>query len=229
MIIRKNIFTSIIVLAISLLTAPATATAQSQKHHHVEEPDTTPLFRGVAVSIDLVGPVQRAISDYGQYEAALRLNLKDRYFPIVELGIGSADYEDAVTGITFKTSAPYGRVGCDFNILKNKHDDYRLYLGARYAFSSYKYDLSNPGVEDPVYGGEASWGAKDVKGSQHWIEAVAGVDAKLTGWLHLGWSVRYRGRISQKSGDIGEAWYVPGFGKNGSSKLGITFNVGIEI
>ena len=54
--------------------------------------DSVPLFNGFAVSVDLVGPVQMLIGDYGQYEAALRINLKDRYFPIVEAGIGKADH-----------------------------------------------------------------------------------------------------------------------------------------
>lgn len=226
---RKNIFIFITVLAISLLTIPSAATAQNRKHQHVEQPDSTPLFNGVAVGIDLVGPIQRAVSDYGQYEAMLRLNLKDRYFPVVELGLGSADYKDDVTGITYKTSAPFGRIGVDFNILKDKHDKYRLFVGGRYGFTSFKYDLGSPGITDPAYGSEAAWGATDVKGSQHWVEAVAGVDAAIVGWLHLGWSVRYRGRITQKSGDIGEPWYVPGYGKSGSSRIGATFNVVIEL
>lgn len=56
--------------------------------------------------------------DYGQYEAALRINLKDRYFPIVELGIGKADHNDDATDITYNTSAPYAKIGVDFNLLK---------------------------------------------------------------------------------------------------------------
>ena len=226
---RKNIFTYIIILAISLLAVPVEIQAQKRKQPHVEEPDTTPWLHGVAVSVDLVGPIQRMVSDYGQYEAALRLNLKDRYFPIVEIGVGSADYEDDVTRIIYKTKAPFGRLGADVNILKNKHDKYRLYIGGRYAFTSFKYDLSSPVISDPYYGGNAVWGAKDAKGSQHWIEAVAGVDATIVGCLHLGWSVRYRGRITQKSDDIGEAWYVPGFGKSGSSRIGATFNIILDI
>ena len=44
----------------------------------------------------------------------------------------------------------------------------------------------------------------------------------------MGWSVRYKRRIAHKEGDIGKAWYVPGFGKQGSSRLGGTFNIGYE-
>ena len=45
-------------------------------------------------------------SDCGQYEGALRLNLHDEWFPIVEAGYGKADRYDEVTQIYYSTSAP---------------------------------------------------------------------------------------------------------------------------
>ena len=45
------------------------------------------------------------VSDYGQYEASLRINLKDKYYPVFELGYGKADASDEATQITYKTSA----------------------------------------------------------------------------------------------------------------------------
>ena len=60
------------------------ASAQSHGRKTVTETvDSVPWFNGFAVSVDLVGPLQMALGSYGQYEAALRLNLKDRYFPII--------------------------------------------------------------------------------------------------------------------------------------------------
>ena len=91
------------------------------------------------------------------------------------------------------------------------------------------YDVEGQSVNDPIWGGEAIYAAYDVKGSSHWAELLAGVDAKIVGPFRLGWSFRYRSRISQKHGDIGEAWYVPGYGKKGSSRLGATFNLILEI
>lgn len=135
-----------------LLLVPAIGAQAQQKKHIVQPADTVPLFRGVAVSADMVGVAQLAFSDYGQYEAALRVNLKDKFFPVVELGYGKADAENVTTGMAYKTSAPYFRVGLDYNLLKNKHDDYRVYGGLRYAFTSYKYDAYTTGIKDPVWG-----------------------------------------------------------------------------
>lgn len=225
---RKKIFTYISILAISLLPLmPLAATAQ--KKTVMSGNDSIPLFRNIAMSVDAVGPIQLEISGYGQYEAALKVNLKDKYFPVIELGIGQSDYEDEVTGIRYKTSAPYGKIGCDFNLTKDKHDIYRVFAGARYAFTSFTYDIYSTGINDPVWGGDSPYGAEGVKGTYHWIEGVVGVDAKIYGPLHLGWSVRYRSRLSEKSGDIGKPWYVPGFGRSGGTRLGATFNISFEI
>ena len=225
---QKNIFTYISILIINLLL-PLSANAQKTTVPTMVNEDSIPLFRGIAVSVDAVGPVQMMISDYGQYEAALKVNLKDKYFPVIEIGIGQANHEDEATSIEYKTSAPFARIGCDFNIAKNKHDIYRIFAGARYAFTSFKYDISGPDVEDPVWGTATPYGEKDVKGSYHWIEALVGVDAKIAGPLRLGWSVRYRSRLAKKSGEIGDPWYVPGFGKQGGSVLGATFNITFEL
>lgn len=231
---RSKILLSICVLTISLL-CPAVAAAQTYGLHRRHNPaqraaeDTIPLFRGIAVGVDVVGPAMRLIGDYGQYEAMLRLNLKDRYYPIIEAGYGSADHEDDVTGIRYKTSAPYGRIGVDFNVLKDKHDKYRLLVGARYSFTSFKYDTGPLQVEDPLTHESTEWAAEGVKCSYGWLEVAAGVDATIIGPLHLGWSVRYRSRLHQSHGDVGEPWYVPGFGKRGNTRLGAVFNVFIEL
>lgn len=208
---------------------PCCAMAQKKNIVQVNE-DTIPTFRGVAVSVDLVGPLMYAVGDYGQAEAALRVNLKDRYFPIVELGYGKADAEDDVTRLKYKTSAPYGRLGIDFNLMKNKHDIYRIYAGGRYGYTSYKFDVEGPDdVTDPVWGGKTKYEAKDVKATYGWGELVFGIDAKLWGPLRMGWSVRYRHRLHHDDGWTGNTWYVPGYGKQGNSRLGGTFNVTLEL
>lgn len=195
----------------------------------VAETDTIPLFRGVAVSFDMVGLAQTVFSDYGQYEVAARVNLRDRYFPVIEVGLGKADATDDATNISYSSSAPYARVGVDFNVMKNKHDDNRVYVGGRYAYSSFKYDISSPGVTDPVWGDQVEYRSEGNKGDFHWLEFVAGIDAKIWRMFRLGWSVRYKRRITGKSADIGRPWYVPGYGREGGSRLGATFNVTFEL
>lgn len=231
---RTSSFVSRVITISLLLIAVTTATAQSRKDATADkkltaQKDTVAFFRGVAVSADVVGLAQLAFSDYGQYEAALRINLKDRYFPVFELGYGTADSDKPTTNLKYKTSAPYWRVGMDFNIAKNKHDAYRVYAGARYAMTYYKFDVVGSGLKDPVWGDDVDYNVKGMKAYYHWMEAVFGVDAKIAGPLRLGWSVRYRRRIAHDDGYIGKTWYVPGYGKQGGSRLGGTFNIIFEI
>ena len=231
MTLHRHISVSISRVAISALFALGTLSANAQGlKPQAERPDTTRFFRGLQVMADAVGPIQLAVSDYGQYEAALRINFKDKYFPVFELGYGTANHEDdPVTHVAYKTSAPYGKVGMDFNIMKNKHDIYRVYIGARYAFTTFKYDVASPVLTDPVWKDPAAIQLNDVSASYHWAELLFAVDAKIWGPLHLGWSVRYRRRLAHNDGESGNVWYVPGFGKTGNSRLGGTFNIIINL
>lgn len=228
---QRYISTYISAIAISsfLLLNGISAYGQQKKNIVKEAPDTTAFFKGIAVSIDLVGPIQMAVSDYGQYEAGLHINLKDKYYPVFELGYGKADANDESTRINYKTSAPYARIGVDWNLLKNKHDIYRLYGGFRYGFTSYKFDMKGPNVHDPIWGGETPYEATDVSCYYHWLEGVIGVDAQIWGPVRMGWSLRYKRRLFRNDGDIGNTWYVPGFGKQGSSRFGGTFNITFEL
>ncbi len=195
-----------------------------------EQKDSIAFFRGFAVSFDLVGPAMLALSDHGEIEGALRINLHDQWFPVFELGLGRANHEqDEVTGLTYKTTAPYYRIGMDWNVMKNKHLQNRLYAGFRYACTFFNCDIVRENLPDPVYQGTTGFGVKDMSCSQHWLELVFGIDAQIFGPLHLGWNIRYLRRLYQKHGDIGAAWYVPGFGINDRDNFVGNFNIIIDI
>ena len=114
-----KIFIFISSLAISLLS-PFTSQAQESAPFS-EDYDSVAFVNGFSVSVDLVGIIQRAVSDYGQIEASLRLNLLDRYFPIIEAGVGLSKHEDVVTLISYKSNAPFFRIGMDYNLMQLRH------------------------------------------------------------------------------------------------------------
>jgi hypothetical protein len=204
--------------------------AEAQMKFFSLQKDSIPVFRGFAVSFDLVGAAMMQFSDYGQYEGALRINIHDEWFPIAEIGYGKADHErDEVTGITYRTKAPYFRIGIDKNLLNDKHGPYRLYAGLRYGFTSYKVDLEHENFKDPAWQWDTGFGVKDEPCKNHWLEVVMGVDAKIYGPLHLGWSIRFKRRIKHDEGRIGRTWYIPGYGLDGGSPIAGTLNVIIDI
>ena len=215
--------------SLCLLISMAAIPANAKKQKGGEKKDSTALFQGIAVSADLVGVGQMLFGSYGQYEAAVRINLKDKYFPVIEAGLGKANAEDIATQLSYQSSAPYGRIGLDFNVMKNKHDDYRLYIGGRYAFSAFKYDISGPTLKDPVWGDEMAFEQAGNSATCHWLELVGGIDAKIWRFIRLGWSFRYKCRLFHTDAAIGTPWYIPGYGRNGGTRLGATFNVIFEL
>ena len=86
MTLRRFISTSILRATFSLLLLSVASAASGQLKFFSFQKDSIPIFRGFAVSFDLVGAGMMTFSDCGQYEGALRLNLHDEWFPIVEAG-----------------------------------------------------------------------------------------------------------------------------------------------
>ena len=198
-------------------------TQEEQKKEH------TKLFQGMAVSLDLAGTVMYAITSYGQLEGQLRINLREKYFPVGEIGIGHSDHTNKDTNLHYKTNSPYIRIGCDINFNKDKASRNRIYGGLRYAYSSFKFDLSGDDIIDPVWGTTVPFNYKGLSSNVSWLEFVFGLEANIYKNFHLGWSARYKKRLSQTTSSIGQAWYVPGFGKNNSHNLGATFNIIFDI
>ncbi len=246
------------VLTLLLLLCTAPAAAQKKKKTTAEK-DTiqVPFFHGVAVHVEMVGLLQTLWGDYGQLEAGLRLNLKDRYFPAFEIGYGKAnETEDYVPEAWYKTKAPYFRIGCDFNLLRDKHDNYKLFLGVRYGFSKFSYDMTVKeealtsflsdsddemfdddsgmgdvaGDDEEVSGTVYEYREYDgLKATYHWLELVLSADAKVWGPFHLGWDIRYRRRLSKSHAAEGGPWYIPGFGGQKRGGFTVMFNVALAI
>ena len=188
-----------------------------------------PLFAGVSVSADLCGAIMAACTPYGQYEAAARLNLRGKYFPVFEIGIGASNHTNETTSLHYKVHSPYYRLGMDYNVAKNPRSMGRIFVGVRYGFTSYKFDVDGPVMTDPIYGDNIAFNYTGVRGTNHWGEALFGLEARVWGILHLGWSIRYRMRLYNKKTSVDNSWYVPGYGKNDTHALGGTFNIIFDI
>ena len=145
------------------------------------------------------------------------------------MGWGLSDKTDDVTRQHFKTNAPYFRIGCDYNVANDKLSGNRIFVGLRYAFTTFSYDLEGPAMNDPVWGRSLPYNFKGLNSRAQWGEVVFGLEAKIWKIFHLGWSFRYRKRFSQKATPAGQAWYIPGYGKNDGSAWGGTFNLIFDI
>ena len=178
---------------------------EEQKEHLV-------FFQGFTLSVDGYGPIAMMVSDYGTIEGALRLNLNNTFFPIIEAGVGKCSKEDFNTKVSYKTSAPFGRLGIDFNMLKDKFQNNRLYVGARYGISIFQYDVAGPAQTDPIWGGSQPFSVKSLDCTSHWAELVFGVEVKIFKNFHMGWAVRYKHEIASTKNDYAKPNCIPGYG-----------------
>jgi hypothetical protein len=204
-------------------------------------PDTIPLFNGLYIGLDLYGPGAKLLgSDFVSEEVQVAVNLKNRFIPTLELGMGGTDTWSE-TGIHYKTKAtPYFRIGVDYNTMaKKKNKESFLYAGLRYGFSTFKYDVAtlpvsdpiwgdnfgNPGLTDDIWKGSIPFDHPGMKATMHWLEIVLGVKVRILRNFNMGWSIRMKYKLSASIGEYGDPWYVPGFGKYKSNTMGLSYSL----
>lgn len=213
---------------------------QQQKKREKKLPEVTyPLMNGIDVGVDILSPVLKVFgSEFMSAEAMVDVNLYNRYFPTVELGYGGGksinDYD-----VRIKASAPYFRLGIDYNTLWKKAHGNLLLVGLRYGLSSGKYDVVVPNLTDPDYEGGADetnltdpiWGDtsnyihEGMKHTMHWIEFTVGMRANVAKRIKMGLMLRIKYRLKASVDTYGDPYYIPGFGRYNSNNIGITYSI----
>lgn len=229
---------SILLLAISLLLAVAPMSAQTRKTRQPVEPqrgkiaewldltDTIPVFQGVNVMTDLVGPGWYAFGgDFLSTEVAVEVNLLNRFFPVLEVGYGCTDATNEDTELHYRTAAPYFRLGLNYNVQYKKKSPGYIFAGARVGYTSFKYDVDGPPMTDPVWGGEVPFRFTDIQSHALWAELLVGVRAQIHKNFHMGWSFRYKVRLNVKDSPNASPWYIPGFGASDNTTFGVTYDL----
>ncbi len=195
-----------------------------------KEPPPTPLFQGLYVGTDLFGLGAYAFgTDYLSYEASLHANLKNKYFPVWEIGMGKGN---TTTDIDLKLSTEmglYNRIGLNYNMLNRKNEDF-IFVGFRYGFSSFNYNIENIDLSNGYWPSDEYVGNPPQQSATvNWGEFLAGIQVRIVSNFYMGWSVRYKAKFSTKVDDKNlEPWYIPGYG-TGNSSWGITYNLFYKI
>lgn len=185
-------------------------------------------FKGISLSADLFGSVYRLFGNSISSEVAIDFNFRNQFFPVVEIGYGSSNDENEDNGCRYTTSAPYFRVGLNYNIFYRKGKVAQPsfgYVGVRYGFSAFSYDVEAPNLQDPVWGGSVPFDYNNVSGNYHWFELCGGIKAKIWKNFYMGWCIRYKARLSVKNSPHSAPWYVPGFGNSTHTTFGATYSI----
>lgn len=233
----------ILLLTISLLLPATQAMAQQKRQYQrtieaqrskiaewLDLTDSIPVFQGVNLMVDAVGPGWYAFGgDFLSTEVALEVNLLNRFFPVVEVGYGQTDAVNEDTELHYRTAAPYFRIGANYNVQYKKKRPGYIYAGFRLGYTSFDYDVDGPPMVDPVWGGELPFHLTDIQSRAFWGELLVGVRAQVYRNFHMGWSFRYKVRFNVKNSPNASPWYIPGFGANENNKFGVTYDLVYQI
>ncbi len=217
----------------SLLLTFSILSVDAQVKKNSKDTISTPLFNGVRIEVDISPVIKTLMSgdETFSYEAALLVNLKHKYFPVIEMGYAGAD-KTTTNEIGFKTNGLFGRAGIDFNLMKskkgNKTNNNLFTAGVRLGFSNFKYDLTNVVITDDYWKESLTKNYLGESTSKMWFEIVVGIRVEVVKNIFMGWSVRNKNLIGEDLIGTISPWYVPGFGKTTGSAWTVNYAIGYK-
>jgi hypothetical protein len=191
-----------------------------------------PLFQGIKLEIDAFSAVMSAVNrETYSFEGNIQLNLREKYFPIVEIGFAGAN-KTSINDYNFRTNGFFARIGMDYNLLKPNASDTRIhryfFIGGRYGFSPFSYDITNVVINNGDWGGSEVRNFYGVTTTKHWFEAVAGLRVEVLHNIYMGWNVRLKMQLgNEKYGEI-SPWFIPGIGIQSVGNWGFGYTIGYK-
>ncbi|MDY0090203.1 MAG: DUF6048 family protein [Flavobacteriaceae bacterium] len=165
--------------------------------------------------------------DYTGLELAGDFRMTKKIYLAGELGNENKTVDD--DRVNFTTRGTYFKVGADYNMYENWLDmDNQIYLGLRYAVSSFSQELNTYKIYTPhPYFGDLPnmvSGQKYNGLSAHWVEVVAGIKAEIFNNFYAGFSVKLNRLVSENKPNNFDNLFIPGYNRTYDSKYGVGIN-----
>jgi hypothetical protein len=231
---------------ISFLLTIAVVPAQAQSESIDLQPKDTIVYKqpyGLRAGIDLSRVLQGFLNDdYTGLEIVGDYRLTENLYVAGELGnekktnteeLQDIDVLNSIPLYNYTTSGSYLKVGVDYNTYENWYGmNNTIFIGGRYAISSFSQTLNNYSVFDS----NRYWSADQfAPGAEQnieysgltasWLEFVFGMKAELFANIYLGASVRIGFLVSNKESETFPNLWIPGFNKvTDGSNFGIGYN-----
>ena len=223
---------SIYKYTISVCLCLVTFSLQAQKVKTKPEMTDVKWFNGLTVQADLASLVVSALGgDNYSMEGGVQVDLKHKYYPIIEVGMAGAN-KTSIENIGYKTSGLFSRLGLDINLIKQKKDSKptkNLFLtGIRIGMTHFKYDYTDISIKNDFWGGTETLDYSKIPSTKIWYEIIVGVRVEVVKNIFMGWSIRNKNLISSDlTGEV-LPWYIPGYGLNASNNWGINYTLGYK-
>ncbi len=185
--------------------------------------------KGLRIGYDLSRTALGYIdTDRKPFEVSADFEVAPRYYATVEYGQELVSKENDL--YSYSSTGSFARIGVDINSMQKKLtvDQYEMmYLGLRYGFASYQYQVPNLTITDNYWGGRSVTSSTRVPlGETHWFEVVGGIRGEIFPNFFIGWAFRARLRLHSPDNTIMDPLYIPGYGK-GSKRLNMGFSYSI--
>lgn len=210
-----------------LLLLPLALLSYAREEGEKERNDSIPLYQGVNVKLDIAMPIIEAARSAGKiqdYEMAVNVRLKNRFYPTLELGYALA--ECGADGAQHKGQGGFARLGMDLAIVKKGETENNLMIGLRFGGAYQNYDLTNVQVQTD-YWQSNSIDFYNQNRFDCWGEIVVGCQVYLWKGLHMGWYGRVKLLFTRNVAEEQVLpYYVPGLGFRNDFNWGFNYYIG---
>ena len=217
---NKRFFVILLLLLLALLS-------YAREDVEKERNDSIPLYQGVNVKLDIAMPIIEAARSAGKiqdYEMAISVRLKNRFYPTLELGYALA--ECGADGAQHKGQGGFARLGMDLAIVKKGETENNLMIGLRFGGAYQNYDLTNVQLQTD-YWQSNSIDFYNQNRFDCWGEIVVGCQVYLWKGLHMGWYGRVKLLFTRNvSEEQVLPYYVPGLGFRNDLNWGFNYYIG---
>lgn len=181
-----------------------------------------PLIHEVITGVNVWDPIMRALGQkYGLGDVWAELSMHNRYFPFLAIGVGNINDTPVDKNYTFKSPvAPYFKLGGSYNFFYNSNPDYRLQMGLRYGFSTYKWSVLDVTVDEGYWNAPTNYSLKDLSNTAGYLEVTFGLKVKIAGNFSAGWTIVYHTVLHESKSPYGKPMYIPGYGKRNGAFTG---------
>ena len=210
-----------------LLLLPLALLSYAREDVEKERNDSIPLYQGVNVKLDIAMPIIEAARSAGKiqdYEMAINVRLKNRFYPTLELGYALA--ECGADGAQHKGQGGFARLGVDLAIIKKGETENNMLVGLRFGGAYQNYDLTNVQLQTD-YWQSNSIDFYNQNRFDCWGEVVVGCQVYLWKGLHMGWYGRVKLLFTRNvSEEQVLPYYVPGLGFRNDLNWGFNYYIG---
>lgn len=183
-----------------------------------------PLFDGWSLGFNFADAVFMAAGQkHAGFDVWADVSLHNWFFPVLEAGIGFADYTPEKGNYTYKTSPSfYTKIGINYNFRYKSDPAYQMFFGLRMGFSSFSYSVDNITISSDYWNQTQNLRLDGLRATALYGEALFGLKVRIVGNFALGWNARYHFKMKVDSKSASSPWFIPGYGAN--SPISVSFS-----